>query len=98
MGFLMGLLLGAIAALLYSPKAGDEVRDELRTRSEDLRKRADDLQRIAQKITGEAQSKGKELICDARSEWDRSAGTEAGGTSGSGRTGSSDLGRPTGTA
>ena len=98
MGFLMGLLLGAIATLLYAPKQGGEMRDELRNRSDDLRRRADDLQRIAQKIAGDAQSKGKELIGEARGEWERSAGSETGGVTGPGRSGTSDMGRPTGTA
>ncbi|MDQ3097501.1 MAG: YtxH domain-containing protein [Chloroflexota bacterium] len=85
MGFLVGLLLGAVAALLYAPKAGGEMRDEVRTRTDDLRRRADDMQRVAQKLAGEAQSKGKELIDDAKQEWGGSgtgSGTAAGGTTG----------------
>ncbi len=77
MGFLIGLLLGAIATLLYAPKAGDEMRDEMRTRADELKKRADDLQRVAQKLAGEAQTKGKELIDDAKHEWGSSAETPA---------------------
>lgn len=85
MGFLVGLLLGAVAALLYAPKAGGEMRDEVRTRTDDLRRRADEMQRVAQKLAGEAQSKGKELIDDAKQEWGGSgtgSGTAAGGTTG----------------
>lgn len=85
MGFLVGLLLGAVAALLYAPKAGDEMRDEMRARTDELKRRADDLQRVAQKLAGEAQTKGKELIDDARQEWTGSgtgSGTAGGGTSG----------------
>ncbi len=75
MGFLMGLLVGAIATLLYAPKAGDEMREEMRARTDELKKRADDLQRIAQKLAGEAQTKGKELIEDAKQEWSGTAET-----------------------
>ncbi|MGI8877079.1 MAG: YtxH domain-containing protein [Candidatus Limnocylindria bacterium] len=78
MGFIVGLLLGAIAALLYAPKAGDEMREEMRTRTDDLRRRADDLQRVAQKLKGEAQSKGKELIDDAKQEWSEPGGPGTG--------------------
>ena len=85
MGFLMGLLLGAIATLLYAPKAGDEMREEMRACGDELKKRADDLQRVAQKLAGEAQTKGKELIDDAKHEWGSSAET-TGSTSKSGRT------------
>jgi len=95
MGFLMGLLLGAIAALLYSPKAGEEMREEMRTRGDDLKKRADDLQRIAQRLAGEAQTKGKELVDDAKQEWSGSRTAETtGSTTRSGRS----SGTPTGTA
>jgi len=93
MGFLMGLLLGAIATLLYAPKAGDEMRDEMRTRGDGLKKRADDLQRVAQKFAGEAQTKGKELIDDAKHEWSSSAETTA-STTGS----TAKSGRPPGTS
>ncbi len=86
MGFLVGLLLGAVAALLYAPKPGDEMREEMRTRTDDLKRRADDLQRVAQKLAGEAQSKGKELIDDAKHKWSGS-GTGPGTGTGTGRPG-----------
>ena len=85
MGFVFGLLLGAIGALLYAPKPGDGMRGELQTRADELKKRADDLQRIAQKIADDVSVKGREIIEDAKKEWD-SAGTgrtsRPGGTSG----------------
>jgi gas vesicle protein len=74
MGFVFGLLLGAIGALLYAPKPGDGMRGELQTRADELKKRADDLQRIAQKIADDVSVKGREIIEDAKKEWD-SAGT-----------------------
>jgi gas vesicle protein len=97
MGFVFGLLLGAIGALLYAPKPGDGMRGELQTRADELKKRADDLQRIAQKIADDVSVKGREIIEDAKKEWDstgsaRTTGTgssRSGGTSGG--TGSSKL-------
>ena len=59
MGFLIGLLTGAVIALLYAPKPGDLTRDELRARSEELRRRADELQKIAQDLSAQAQVKGR---------------------------------------
>jgi gas vesicle protein len=82
MGFVFGLLLGAIGALLYAPKAGDGMRGELQTR-------ADDLQRIAQKIADDVTVKGREIIGDAKKEWD---------SAGSARSTGTGTGRPGGTA
>ena len=80
MGFIIGLLTGAVIALLYAPKTGDITREELRVRSEELKRRADDLQRIAQKLADDASVKGRELIDEARKQWDTSgAGRAAGG-------------------
>jgi gas vesicle protein len=91
MGFVLGLLLGAIGALLYAPKPGDATREEWRMRADELKKRADDLQRIAQKMADEVSVKGREVIEDARKQWDaggrpagNSGGTAGGGTSAGG--------------
>jgi gas vesicle protein len=73
MGFILGLLAGAVAALLYAPKSGDITREELRIRSEELKKRADELQKIAQKLADDASVKGRELIDEAKKQWDQSA-------------------------
>ncbi|HEY8732502.1 MAG TPA: YtxH domain-containing protein [Candidatus Limnocylindria bacterium] len=83
MGFVLGLLLGAVGALLYAPKPGDNMREELQLRADELKKRADDLQRIAQKIADDVSVKGREIIDDAKKQWD-SAG---GGRTGTGRSG-----------
>jgi gas vesicle protein len=85
MGFVFGLLLGAIGALLYAPKPGDNTRQELQLRADELKKRADDLQRIAQKIADDVSVKGREILEDAKKQWD-TAGTgktgRTGGTTG----------------
>lgn len=71
MGFILGLVIGAVGALVYGPKVGMG-GEELRQRADDLKRRADDLQRIAQKMAGDVQSKGREVIDDAKREWDKS--------------------------
>jgi gas vesicle protein len=89
MGFLLGLLLGAVGALLYAPKAGDSTREEWRLRADELKKRADDLQRIAQKMADDVSVKGREVIEDAKRQWESTGSGRTGGTgSGGGGTGS----------
>ena len=73
MGFLIGLLTGAVIALLYAPKTGDMTREELRVRSEELKRRADELQKIANDLSQQAQVKGRELVDEAKRQWDKSA-------------------------
>ncbi|MEA2661859.1 MAG: YtxH-like protein [Chloroflexota bacterium] len=87
MGFVLGLLLGAVGALLYAPKNGGNTREELQLRADELKKRADDLQRIAQKIADDVSVKGREIIEGAKREWDSAGTGRAGG--GSGTTGGS---------
>ena len=82
MGFVFGLLLGAVAALLYAPKPGDNTREELRLRADELKRRADDLQRIAQKMADDASVKGREIIEDAKRQWDSAGSGRSGGTTG----------------
>ena len=79
MGFLIGLLTGAVVALLYAPKPGDFTRDELRQRSEELMRRADELQRIAQEMSQQAQVKGREIVDEAKRQWDRGGSARTGG-------------------
>jgi gas vesicle protein len=77
MGFIIGVLAGAVLALLYAPKSGDITRDELKVRSEELKRRADELQKIAQKLADDASVKGRELIDEAKKQWDSSAAGRA---------------------
>jgi gas vesicle protein len=82
MGFLIGLLTGAVIALLYAPKPGDLTREELRVRSEELRRRADELQRVAQDLSAQAQVKGRELADEAKRQWEKVGQRPAGGEGG----------------
>ena len=84
MGFLIGLVAGAVAMLLYAPKAGGLTREELRLRSEELRRRADELERVARDLAGQAQVKGRELADEAKRQWEatgKRSGPGEGGTS-----------------
>ncbi len=71
MGFFIGVLTGAVLALLYAPKSGDITREELRQRTEELRRRADELQRVAQDLSQQATSRGRELADEAKRQWER---------------------------
>ena len=79
MGFLIGLLTGAVVALLYAPKPGDITREELRVRSEELKRRADELQRVAQDLSAQALVKGRELADEAKRQWERVGQRPTGG-------------------
>ena|ERR671931_973952 len=85
MGFILGVLVGAVAALLYAPKSGDLTREELRVRTDELKRRADDLQRVAQRLADDASVKGRELIDEARRQWETTGGREKTPTSAAGR-------------
>lgn len=41
-GFGLGVLLGAVAGLLFAPKSGDETRDELGGKLKDLKSKTED--------------------------------------------------------
>ena len=82
MGFVFGLLVGAVAALLYAPKPGDSTRGDLQVRADELKRRADDLQRIAQRIADEVSVKGREILDDAKRQWDSTGGRAGGGPTG----------------
>lgn len=81
MGFLIGLLAGAVAVLLYAPKPGDVTREELKARGEELQRRADELQRVAQDLTSQAKVKGRELADEAKRQWE-TVGKKPGGSAG----------------
>lgn len=83
MGFLIGLLTGAVIALLYAPKSGDITREELRLRSDELRRRADELQKVATELSQQAQVKGRELADEAKKQWERYGAAQRGEGGGS---------------
>lgn len=84
MGFLVGVLTGAVLALLYAPKTGDLTREELKARSEELRRRAEDLQKIAQKLADDAAVKGRQLVDEAKKQWEQSGRAASSRESGGG--------------
>lgn len=60
--FFMGALLGAAAALLLTPRTGQEARGLLREKGGDFAKRAQEYAKEAQVQAGELFEKGRELF------------------------------------
>ena len=69
-GFLAGSVVGAIAALLYAPKSGKELRSDLRKKASDLAEEAGDYVKAARTKTAELVNQGKsrsdQLVSDAK--------------------------------
>jgi gas vesicle protein len=82
MQFILGIIIGAVAALLLAPQRGDVTREELRQASEDLRRRADDLQERAKRASDEAQTRTQKLIDDAKKQMAEIRTRDGGGTGG----------------
>lgn len=60
-GFLFGGIVGAVVSLLYAPKSGKEVREDIRKRSLDLRDDAEAKLELAQK-------RAEEVMADTRKQ------------------------------
>lgn len=60
--FFLGALMGAAAALLLTPRTGEETRELLRERSGDFAKRAQEYAKDAHVRAGELFDKGRELF------------------------------------
>jgi gas vesicle protein len=60
--FFLGALVGAAAALLLTPKTGEEARQLLREKGGDLAKRAQEYAKDAQGRAGELFDKGREFL------------------------------------
>ncbi len=77
-GFLIGLIagsaLGAIIGLLYAPKSGKELRDDIRTKSneylDDADKYIEDARVKAKNLINDGKKKSEELIADAKTKSD----------------------------
>lgn len=60
--FLAGLGFGAIAGVLYAPRAGSETRDALRSRAEDGREYVRDRARQAREQAAGFAERGREVL------------------------------------
>jgi gas vesicle protein len=60
--FLLGAAIGAFAALMSSPRTGQQTRDLLLERGGDVAKRAQELAEQAQQQAGEWLEKGREVF------------------------------------
>ncbi len=71
-GFLAGSVVGAIAALLYAPKSGKELRSDIKRKAGDLAGDATEYVRNARQRTVDLINQGKErsdqLISDAKEQ------------------------------
>jgi len=68
-GFVVGGLAGAVAALLLAPQSGEETRTLIKDKSIELRdmaaEQADMIATKAGKVAGDAKARGKELVGSA---------------------------------
>ena len=60
--FLAGLGIGAAVGILYAPKSGDEVRQQLRAAAEDLPDKAKERARQAREQAGSWAEKGRDYL------------------------------------
>ena len=71
-GFIVGGLTGAVAALLFAPQSGEETRAVIRERSIELRDRATEeaeaAWKRAEEATLEARKRSEELVQQARTQ------------------------------
>lgn len=69
-GFLAGSVVGAIAALLYAPKSGKELRSDIKRKAGDIKEDAAEYMKAARQKTVDLVNQGKErsdrVISDAR--------------------------------
>jgi gas vesicle protein len=63
---LIGLGAGALIGLLFAPKAGKQMRKELRRRYEDARETIDDWKEDAREVAEETLERGAELADEIR--------------------------------
>jgi len=63
---LIGLGAGALIGLLYAPKAGKQMRKELRRQYDDARETLDDWKDQAKEVAEEALERGQEIADELR--------------------------------
>lgn len=63
---LIGLGAGTLIGLLFAPKAGKQMRKELRRRYEDARETIDDWKEDAREVAEEAMERGSEIAEELR--------------------------------
>ena len=93
MGLLAGTVLGAGLGMLFAPKPGNELRNQLGEQAGRLRTTANDTYQ-------QASEKVSQMVERGREAYERARGTTASGTGDtgfSGSTGNSGFGSPTGT-
>jgi gas vesicle protein len=90
MGLLAGTVLGAGLGMLFAPKTGSELRNQLSEQTGRLRSTANDAY-------SQATDKVSQIVDRGREAYDRArTGTPGGTTSGEGTTGSSGVGSMSG--
>ena len=67
-GLIFGGIVGAVAALLYAPKTGREMRDEIRHRSLDLRDDVDAKLELAQRRAEKLMQQTEAELADLRKD------------------------------
>ncbi len=63
-GFVIGALAGAAAALLYAPRSGDEMRRQIEERGIELKRQAEHLADEARQQADELQERGRIVLAD----------------------------------
>ncbi len=73
-GFLSGTIVGAAVALLYAPKTGKELRQDIKDKTQDLMDGAEDFAKTAKEKAiatyNEGKQKAEQLVTDAKEKAD----------------------------
>jgi len=73
-GFLTGTIVGGVIALLYAPKSGKELREDLKKKSEEITADVEnyliDAQTKAKQLINEGKDKSAHLISEAKQKAD----------------------------
>jgi gas vesicle protein len=66
-GFFLGAVVGAIVALLFTPRTGSQMREEIRERGIELKGRADEMGFDPDKVSGTIKVKGRAFLDQQKS-------------------------------